>query len=377
MHHIGMNSHSQRESLLASLVIALAITIYSPIYGQTLDKTNDPSTWVWRGMVKSKSGEPIEGVLVSSPPSLTSGVKTRVDGSFDLRITKYSSLVYFWHPDYRPFAQATNQMAFKDRVDVVLERGAETLWNIPACSTVKRPDLYVGIGSNLRVRVPRGTYVISGFSDEFAYYHIRYSNVSNLGGKEWLQLYDKPAGAVRGYYLMEDIGMGANRSWKSGSVLGVDRGRGGNRYVVGKNGGSFITYLTNIREAAAEFDKIIDKACYEKIPARSYLKNSGALKVFIKTVRPGRRPGVEIELTPYSPLHAQPSVYRSSAHKSGRFTLSNLPSGSYILTTEDLHRKYKRVIHIKSGRTSAITLNVLPIAKKDTDNLLKSPLRPH
>ncbi len=349
------------------------------LYAQASDETKDSSKLVWRGTVRSKDGKPISGVLVSSPPSLISGVRSSADGSFDLQITRYSGIVYFWHPDYRPFAKHVNQLTFKDKLDIVLEPGKKSQWNMPECSKVERPDLYVGIGSKLRVRVPEKTYIISGFTNEFIYYQIRHTSIVRSNGIDWpisefLGLGAKLPDPGNSLWPMEEIcGRVEQRTWKSGLVIGVDCGRKGDRIVVGKDRANYISYRTNVEKAAADFDKIIDTACYEKTPDRSYLKKSGALDISIKTVPRGRRPGMEVELSPLNPMHAEPSFYRSSTGIiSGRFTFKNLPVGLYSVETNDIHRKYKKFVRIDQGKTKWTTISVLPITDKDIEDMLKN-----
>ncbi|MBK8464668.1 MAG: hypothetical protein IPL32_02450 [Chloracidobacterium sp.] len=325
---------------------------------QTPESSNEQAKWVWRGTVKSK-GLPVEGVLVSTPASMTNGVKTKSDGSFVLPVKRYGDTIFFWHPDYKPFSKAVHNLT-GEPIEIAIETAADSTWNVPACSKVKDPENYVGIGLSIRVRVPPETKLRAAFNHGLLYYHVRYGPPG--GSWEWLQMMNKPADQIQGEYLLE--GAPDQRIWKSGSGIGIDRKSDGYRFVGDAITGNFIKFGTGIKEADALFSAMVDTLCFEQNLQRSYLSATGSIKGKIFTSGIGHIPNALVELEPLRTRQAQPYSYETYVNRKGYFQFGNLPAGKYVLKTSDMHRNYKRVIRVTPGKTVRPVIRVLPVTKK-------------
>ena len=207
------------------------------------------------GFVRSVSGEPIEGVAVSSPPRLNEFSRTPPDGSFRLRV--HGKLVFFWHPGFRPLTKIVS--GSKKNLVVTLEDAAATRWDIPPCADGRQGY------TSLRVLPPEGAKV-RGLSDDVSrFFHLNYKV-----GKEWFQLDgvetpDATLGYPTYYWVLSSTELAA-RSWRSGKKSGLDmrgRSRDGTYWRFVGRFGLMVSYQSASAEAAAFFDKLLSNACFQ------------------------------------------------------------------------------------------------------------------
>jgi len=210
------------------------------------------------GVVKSTSGRPIAGVVVSSPPSPYSGRKSSSDGSFKIEVIE--NVVYFWHPDFRPLTKVLK--GGEETLEVTLEDAAPTRWEIPPCTKASADGR---VGFRFKLLVPKGPKVTRQTDTDYQYFAVAYGT----GGRFWLEGIEGP-NATLGYPNFRDVLASAEfteRSWRSGDLDGIDmRGRSREGYYWRQVGlaGSAVYYRGASADVSTYFDKIIDSACFSK-----------------------------------------------------------------------------------------------------------------
>jgi hypothetical protein len=216
-------------------------------------------------IVKTGSGEPIEGVIVSSPPYLYAETKTDSNGSIKLaNVDRFKGklIVHFWHPRFRPLTKIIDEST--STLEVTLEDASGSDWVIPSCSNSKPNEKRTG--DKLKVVVPKGAVVSKGGDVDYSSYSIAYNLNSFRARMEGIY----GPHATSGYpsrNLLLNSEMFTERRWKFEDFEGVDmRGRSQDgtywRYlgIIGE----CIEYRGVSKEAADFFDRIIDGVCFDK-----------------------------------------------------------------------------------------------------------------
>ena len=209
------------------------------------------------GVVKSASGRPVAGVVVSSPPNMYAGRETSSDGYFRIKVVE--NIVLFWHPDYRPLTKILK--GGEETLEVTLEDAAPTRWEIPPC---KNESADGRTGFRFMLRVPKGAEVTGHTDIDYQYFAVAYGSGA---ARRWLQGIEGP-NATLGYPDFRDVLSSAEfteRSWRSGDIDGIDmRGRSREGYYWRQVGlaGSAVYYRGASADASAFFDKLIATACF-------------------------------------------------------------------------------------------------------------------
>ncbi len=226
------------------------------------------------GVVKSEHGKPLSGVqiLTYAPavgsveilgrqmPTSTKRYEVTTDANGFFKIASHGQLIYFHRADLRPLIKIID---FSLRhIDVTMEEGARTLWNVPACSITDKSNR-VGIG--FMVTVPENVIVKKDegrFEDGGYLFGYPVADQIEVLINWWGSTSLEPAEE----YLLESQEF-SERMWASGGKWGYEfRGTMSNgkvwRRISLRNGA--ITYQGNTKEAAKIFDSMIDAMCFDE-----------------------------------------------------------------------------------------------------------------
>lgn len=269
----GPAAEAQSSAVTLKVEVASARMKFIFIFISTIVLSSIGNATELSGVVKSEDGKPLVGVqiLTYAPagpanilgmqvPTSTKRyeVATNRDGSFS--IPSHGQLIYFHRADLRPLTKIV-ALAIS-RLEVTMEAGNRTLWEVPACSPTDK-STRVGIG--FMVKVPKNVMVRKDdkrFEDGGYLFGYRMGEqvevLINWWGSTSLEPEDK--------YLLESEQF-SQRMWMSGEKWGYEfRGTLSNgkiwRRIAIRNGA--ITYQGNAKEAAKVFDSIIDDMCFDE-----------------------------------------------------------------------------------------------------------------
>jgi hypothetical protein len=209
------------------------------------------------GFVRSASGQPLEGVAVTSPPSLRGGLKTSADGSFKLRT--HGGHIFFRHPDFRPLTKIVS--GSKKNLVVTLEDAAATRWDIPPCAGESDGRQ----GRSLRLLPPAGGKVIEGSGAHYAFFHLSYKVGKGHVQLDSVESPDATLGYPTYHWVLTSKEL-AERSWRSGKESGLDirgRSRDGTYWRFVGRFGLMVSYQDASAEGAALLDRILSGACFQ------------------------------------------------------------------------------------------------------------------
>lgn len=241
----------------------------------TVTVTTVSSAAELRGVVKSETGTPLNGVaiLTYAPhegtinlgsmklPASSKRYEVTTDANGGFVIPSHGRLVYFYRADLRPLTKIVDLSVTK--LEVVMEDGAKSLWNIPACSASDKSNR-VGVG--FMVTVP-GDVVFKKAADDmfegggyFFGYRIndRFEGLINSWESTSLQPSEELLLKAKDF---------SERRWASGNKWGHDfRGTLSDgklwRRISTRNGA--MTYQTKSSEAAKLFDTMLDTMCFDE-----------------------------------------------------------------------------------------------------------------
>lgn len=213
------------------------------------------------GTVRSKSGNPLGGVIVLS--RCRGATETDAAGAFKLRSPSSSDcgkVIFFWAAGFLPQIKIVEEST--KEIHAVLEESASYERMIPACSASRAPGRR--LGWLLHVPVPEGASVEKSRGLHGSGYNIR------VGDKKRSSKLTGYGGQYTHNYPSDDLILTAAeyriRTWRSGREEGVDfRGRSVNgehwRYfaVFGEE----IQYRRVTVEESRILDSIIDGVCVQ------------------------------------------------------------------------------------------------------------------
>lgn len=212
------------------------------------------------GIVRSRSGKPLEGVTVLSHCRRFLA-ETDSNGFYKLvgtGLPDCDNVIFFSLQGFRPLLKIVDMTTTE--VNAVLDEMAKADWEIPACSgSGKR------IGWGLYIPVPKGASLRKGRSIHGSYFEMRLLN----NGKYVLL---NGTGSVRARGFPEDRWLLETkeftlRAWRFGDVEGIDvrgQAKDGTFWRFFGMFANEFTYSGVAEETAKFLDTIIDGACVKQ-----------------------------------------------------------------------------------------------------------------
>ena len=205
------------------------------------------------GTVRSKSGEPLADVSVTSQCEPCLHTKTDAKGFF--KLPAHGPVIFFRYLGFRPLSKILESKV--TTVEIVLEESAESEWKVPSKKKVSGPERYIGEESKLAV--PR-RLVLKKVRDADYLLYVIHDRKNKL---DLLEVWFGPS-VSSGYPpadLLTSSSEFTERSWTCDMGTGVDiRGRlkSGERWRWIRLVSGIAKYRVKSEEAANSFDKVID-----------------------------------------------------------------------------------------------------------------------
>jgi hypothetical protein len=176
------------------------------------------------------------------------------------KIPSHGRLLFFHRADLRPLTKIVDLTL--ERLDVIMEDGARTDWQLPPCSNSDKSSrigvgFMVAVPENVMVQKDEGRFEGGGFL--FGY---RIAGQVEVLINWWGSTSLEPEEG----YLLKSREF-SQRMWKSGEKWGYEfrgtlpDGKVWRRIAI-RNGA--ITYQGNTKEAARVFDSMIDATCFDE-----------------------------------------------------------------------------------------------------------------